>query len=164
MIRQGNFDDLFERYHQEVYRLCVGMLNNQEEAEDATQEIFLRAYDAWDRYDAQKAAPRTWLGHIAMNYCRSVLRRRRIYNLVQPFLVGLMPKAENPVINQELRLDLHTALATLDELHRSVVLLRYYLDLPCADIAAILSISEGTVYSRLHTARQRLQIQLREEA
>jgi|HigsolmetaAR202D_1030399.scaffolds.fasta_scaffold00060_7 RNA polymerase sigma-70 factor (ECF subfamily) len=162
-MRQFSFDELFERYHQEVYRLCIGMLSDLEEAEDATQEIFLRAYNAWNRYDPEKAAARTWLGHIAINYCRSILRRKRLYNLIQPFLPGLGAKADNHALNQELKVDLLRALDSLDEIHRSVVLLRYYLDLPCADIAAILGLSEGTVYSRLHTARQRLQLQLREE-
>jgi RNA polymerase sigma factor (sigma-70 family) len=53
------------------------MLDDPHEAEDALQEVFLRAHRAWKRYDPSLSAPRTWLGQIAMNHCRTVLRRRR---------------------------------------------------------------------------------------
>jgi RNA polymerase sigma-70 factor (ECF subfamily) len=152
---------LFERYHQEVYRLCLGMLNNPDEAEDATQEVFLRAHHTWARYDPQRSAPRTWLGHITINYCRSVLRRRRL----GMFLYRLLGAtgSEDTLRGHELHADLSNALRLLDERHRSVVLLRYYLDYSCAEIAHMLDISEGTVHSRLYTARQRMQALLNEE-
>jgi RNA polymerase sigma-70 factor (ECF subfamily) len=153
------FDDLFERYHQEIYRLCIGMLADTAEAEDATQEVFLRAHRAWHTYNSHQATARTWLGHITLNYCRSVLRRRRIFQFI-PFTAKTIVQSDRSLMNHDSRIDLHKALQTLDEQHRSVVVLRYYLDLPCAAIAEILRVSEGTVHSRLYTARRRLHIQL----
>lgn len=153
---------VFERYHQEVYRLCYSMLDDPEEAEDATQEVFLRAHRAWPRYDPQRAAPRTWLGHITMNYCRSVLRRRQIKLLAQR-LLRLRPADDNTMTQRELRADLSQALRLLSPQQRSVILLRYYLNLSCAEIAQTLQISESTVYVRLDEAYERLHAALRSD-
>jgi RNA polymerase sigma-70 factor (ECF subfamily) len=160
--RPPDLAELFERYSQEIYRLCLGMLDDPHEAEDAAQEVFLRAHRAWKRYDPRLSAPRTWLGQIAMNYCRSALRRRRVRTFAQR-LLGMQRAASDEVGARELRADLANALRILDERHRSVVLLRYYLELSCAEIAQMLQISEGTVHSRLYTARQRMQAGLERE-
>ncbi len=114
-------------------------------------------------YDPRLSAPRTWLGQIAMNYCRSALRRRRIRAFAQRLLGAPGPVSDDQVGARELRADLSSALRLLDERHRSVVLLRYYLELSCAEIAQLLQISEGTVHSRLYTARQRMQTGLERE-
>lgn len=154
---------LFERYHQEVYRLCLGMLGDPHDAEDATQEVFLRVQRAWHSYDPQRAAPRTWLGQITMNHCRSVLRRRRLWGAVQHLFWRAADDSGWSANALDARADISAALGLLDERHRSVVLLRYYLELPCADIAAILDINEGTVRSRLSVARQRMRAMLEQQ-
>jgi RNA polymerase sigma factor (sigma-70 family) len=156
--------DVFERYHQDVYRLCLGMLDNCEEAEDATQEVFLRAHRAWETYDPARSAPRTWLGHITVNYCRSALRRRRISGLAWRVLGRRVATTDATLNGRELRADLAAALRYLDTDHRTVILLRYYWDLSCAQIAESLQIRESTVHSRLYVARQRMQSALCREA
>lgn len=155
---------LFERYGQEIYRLCLGMLGDPSEAEDAAQEVFLRAHRSWKSYNPQLSAPRTWLGQIAMNHCRSALRRRRVRQFAQRLLGADELSRENLFSAQELRSDVGAALRLLDERHRSVVLLRYYLEFSCAEIASLLQISEGTVHSRLYTARQRIMAVLERES
>lgn len=153
-------EHLFERYHQDIYRLCLGMLQHPNDAEDATQEIFLRAHRAWNRFDPARSSARTWLGHITMNHCFSVLRQRRARTLGQ-WLFGRHDSPPDTFQQADTRLDVWASIQTLDEHHRSVVLLRYYFDLSCADIAAVLQIPEGTIFSRLATARRRLQFLLR---
>jgi RNA polymerase sigma-70 factor (ECF subfamily) len=160
---QPQLADVFERYHQDIYRLCLGILDNAQEAEDATQEVFLRAHRAWGSYDPARAAPRTWLGHITVNYCRSVLRRRRLVAIAGR-LIGRRPAAtDGALTGRELRVDVATALRYLDADHRTVILLRYYWDLSCAQIADSLQIPESTVHSRLYVARQRMQRVLRRD-
>jgi RNA polymerase sigma-70 factor (ECF subfamily) len=155
---------LFERYGQEVYRLCLGMLGDPHEAEDGAQEVFLRAHRSWKSYDPRLSAPRTWLGQIAMNYCRSALRRRRVGQLALRLLGAAAGDQASAFSTQELRSDLGAALGLLDERHRSVILLRYYLEFSCAEIAELLQISEGTVHSRLYTARRRIMAALERES
>ncbi|MBC8160168.1 MAG: RNA polymerase sigma factor [Roseiflexaceae bacterium] len=150
---QDSLADLFTRYHHEVFRLCLGMLGERQEAEDATQEVFLRAQRGWAGYNPQLAAPRTWLGHISINYCRSLLRRRQIWQQIQRIVA---PVAPQHIHQREAKLDMLAALHQLDTIHRGVILLRYYLDLSCSDIAHVLDIPEGTVRSRLSYARRKL--------
>lgn len=158
----ATLDELFERYHQEIYRLCIGMLNDTHEAEDATQDVFLRAQRAWGTYDPLLAAPRTWLGQIAINRCRSLLRRRRLWTTIERLIAPFGAPGAQPIAPADLRADIGQALYLLDERHRSVVILRYYLELSCAEIAAVLQINEGTVRSRLSNARRRMRTALEE--
>jgi RNA polymerase sigma-70 factor (ECF subfamily) len=160
--RSVTLEELFERYHQEIYRLCVGMLNDAHEAEDAAQDVFLRAQRAWSSYDPLRAAPRTWLGQIAMNRCRSLLRRRRLWAAIERLIAPFGAPSAQPVTPADLRADIGEALYLLDERHRSVVILRYYLELSCAEIATVLQINEGTVRSRLSNARRRMRAALEE--
>ena len=77
--QQGNsqaFGFLVEKYQRPVYNLCYRMLSNAEDAEDAAQESFFRAYKALKRYDRSRAFS-TWLLSIAAHYCIDQIRRRR---------------------------------------------------------------------------------------
>src|SRR5690242_12891246 len=73
-----DIQSLFERYVQDIYRLCLRVLGDPDEAADATQEIFMRALNARRSYDPKLARPRTWLGSIMGNYLRDLHRRRRV--------------------------------------------------------------------------------------
>lgn len=153
--RTSTLAELFERYHSEIYQLSLGMLGNPSDAEDTVQEVFLRAHRAWAGFDPDRASPRTWLGSICMNCCYSVLRRRQVVRAVRHLFVR--SQASDDPGQQDMRMDIRQALQHLSDAHRSVVILRYFLNYSCAEIAALLSISEGTVHSRLFTARKQIQ-------
>jgi RNA polymerase sigma-70 factor (ECF subfamily) len=70
------FTDLVEAYQKPVYNLCYRMLGNSQDAEDAAQETFLRAYKSMRRYDRSRPFS-TWLLSIAAHYCIDQIRRRR---------------------------------------------------------------------------------------
>ncbi|MEM8530310.1 MAG: sigma-70 family RNA polymerase sigma factor [Chloroflexota bacterium] len=154
---------LFDRYHQEVYRLCLGILDNQEDAEDATQEVFLRAYRAWDSYDPTRAAPRTWLGAITVNYCRSLRRRYQTRRFIQRLWHNDVGFDDGHLGHRDLSTDISNALQGLTLQERSIILLRFYMGLQCTEIAHALQISERTVYSRLSKAYAQLQLVLDDE-
>jgi len=154
----ATFEQIFVRYKDYIYRLAFAMLGNKAEAEDAVQETFLRVYHALDRYDPNRAKLSTWLYQIAVNYCRSSLRRRRVRTL---FWQGNPPESTPGRLDQnmlefERRQTIWQNVDKLSEKHRTTVILHYYLDMTALEIADVLSIKEGTVYSRLHTARARL--------
>ena len=139
------------------------MLLQEQAAEDAVQETFLRAYKARHRFDAHKASPKTWLYQIALNYCRSQLRRKQWSVLGwfnhQAELERLPADGlnlENKLIQSESHQLLWHAVQKLSQPLKEVVLLHYYLDIPAVDIAQTLNCPEGTVYSRLYNARKRL--------
>jgi RNA polymerase sigma-70 factor (ECF subfamily) len=151
-----------------VYRLALSILDNPDEAEDGTQETFLAVLRALDSFHGDSSF-KTWLFSITINVCRSRLRREnnreRLQQLLQN-LFHLRSECEHPertAMENEADAELWRSICTLDDKHRIPVVLRYYHDLPVADIAAILDIPTGTVHSRLNHARKKLRILLKEK-
>jgi RNA polymerase sigma-70 factor, ECF subfamily len=163
------FDGVFAAQRDYVYGLAHALLRNPQDAEDVTQDVFLRVYRALPQYRPERASMRTWLTRLVVNACNTHRRHN--------FLRGLLPvrgKAgedptleladsspwvapEDQAVRSELRQTVRDVLARLRLEHRTVLVLHYYLDLSCPEIARILECPEGTVYSRLHYARQLVQ-------
>ena len=168
-IQTGNsfaIDLLVERYYGAVNRLTLSILNDPIMAEDAAQECFVRASLKLGSYRGE-ASPKTWLFAIAVNICRAQLRRQQRQQRWQQLWQRWQPTAANPVsspetkaLQQERYAQLWTAVDQLHEKHRLPIILRYVHDMSGPEIAAILGISEGTVYSRLHYAHQKLKAHL----
>lgn len=159
------FDLLFSQHKDQVYRIAIALLKQSQDAEDAVQEVFLRVHRAIDSFDPQRGQFTTWLYQITVNYCRSNLRRKRFFTMPwqQDQLeerVPTDPSVEKQVLQDEFRQALWEEVNALGEKHRLVVILHYYMDLSCEHIAEVLGCRVGTVYSRLHTARHRLQERL----
>lgn len=160
---QDAFDELYHLHAQAIYRLGWAMLQQSQAAEDVVQETFLRAYKARHRFDPARASFGTWLYQIALNYCRSHLRRKRLLTIPwlrqtddTPDLPDLRPGPESHTLRGEYRRLLWEAVQSLSEPLKEVVTLHYYMELPAVEIAVMLECPEGTVYSRLHNARRRL--------
>jgi RNA polymerase sigma-70 factor (ECF subfamily) len=157
------FDELYTRYSPAIYRLGWAMLKEAQAAEDVVQETFLRAYKARQRFDPKRASLGTWLYQIALNYCRSHLRRKRLLTIPwlrqtgEPLeLPDPTPGPESSALRGEYQRLLWAAVQNLSDPLREVVTLHYYMELPAVEIAALLNCPEGTIYSRLHNARRRL--------
>lgn len=157
------FDELYTRHAPAIYRLGWAMLQQTQSAEDVVQETFLRAHKARHRFDPSRASFGTWLYQIALNYCRSHLRRKRLLtipwlrqNEETPDLPDFRPGPESTALRGEYRHTLWEAVQNLSAPLREVITLHYYLELPAVEIAAMLNCPEGTIYSRLHNARRRL--------
>ena len=157
-------EDLVRRYQNYVYRLCYLVMRDEQDAEDMTQEAFIRACRALPRFEIREGISfEAWLYRIAVNCCRSRLRRKW-YQVVPWQHLGFGERiAANPedrpervFLRDEQRSQVLSAIDKLGEKHRLVIILRYYADLSNEEIATVLKIPSGTVRSRLHTARQRL--------
>ncbi len=119
---------------------------------EAVDEAMARAYADWGRV-ARMANPSGWVYRVAMNWTRSLLRRRRREELgVDP---GWLAERDDQV-----DVDLERALARLSVEHRAVVVTRHLLGFSTADTAVALGVSEGTVKSRLSRALDRLRADL----
>jgi len=161
--RQGSdeaFEHLVEHYQTPVYNLCYRMLGNPQEAEDAAQESFWRAYQALQRYDPQRSFA-TWLLSIAAHYCIDQQRRRRttsipIDDAIEEIFPDHAPDPETATMVSEQDKQLHRLLAALNPEDRAVLVLRYWYDLSDAEIGQTLSMSTSAVKSRLHRARLQL--------
>lgn len=152
------FSELVETYQKPVYNLCYRMLGTAEDAEDASQETFLRAYKSMRRYDNSRPFS-TWLLSIAAHYCIDQIRRRRlsivsIEELPVPDVPDVSPGLETTVSRNEERRRIRKLLDTLAPTDRAAVIMYYWYDFSYDEICQALSLSVSAVKSRLHRARR----------
>lgn len=161
---QQAFAEIVYAYQHQLYNLCYRMLGERTEAEDATQEAFLRAYSHLERYDPARSF-KTWLLTIASNHCIDRIRKRRMQYLSlddEPLAATLALSSDEP--EPEVAAEMHQRSAAiqalLDELspdYRAAVILRYWYDYSYEEIAAILETTESAIKSRLFRARKALE-------
>jgi RNA polymerase sigma-70 factor (ECF subfamily) len=162
--------EMFVRAHQQgVFRLALSVLDDPAEAEEATQDALVAAINALATYRGDSAFT-TWLYAITLNTCRSRLRKHKSRDRLMEALRSLFrlggdagQHPEEAAIRSEVDAEVARAVNALDEKHRLTVVLRYYNEMSVAEIARLLEISEGTVHSRLFTARERLRATLKPE-
>lgn len=168
------FDQLVERYHQKIYGLTYNMTSNREDAEDLTQEIFIKAFEALPRFKG-KSSFYTWLYRIGVNKTinyRKKRNRKRALSLdsfeqdikLDDAYHDLTAKG-SPLRNislSELQIKLNEALQGLSEKHRTVVVMHDMQGIPHDEIAKVVGASVGTVRSRLFYARRQMQNELSE--
>lgn len=156
---QAAFATLVRRYSGAVFNQAYRMLDDAHEAEDAVQEVFLRAYRRLDSYDTERRFV-TWLLSIGSNFCIDRLRRRRGSRLgldeVALWLPSGEPGPEALALRDERRLAVQRALQRLPDTYRGVTVLRYWHDLSYLEIAEAMGLTEATVKTRLHRARKLL--------
>ena len=148
---------LFETYGSKAYGVALGILRNEQDAKDATQESFVLAIRSLHRYDRDRPFY-PWLYRIVRNHCIDRIRRRREY-ATDPSTFVLPDTALSPegnVAQQQTSLAVQLAIKTLSEPHREILFLRHFQDLSYPEIADALGVAEGTVMSRLYRARRSL--------
>jgi RNA polymerase sigma factor (sigma-70 family) len=153
-----DFVGLIERRIDPAYRLARAILADEAEAEDAVQDACIAA---WRRRRSlrERTSFDPWFDRIVINGCRDRLRvrqRQRVRAIALVEQVRLQPEA----VFADRDDGLDEAFDGLDRDHRVVVLLRFWLDLPLADIAERLDIPLGTVKSRLHHALRAIRARL----
>ncbi len=154
------FGELVRRYQDAVYNVCYRMLGDPHEAEDASQEVFLRVYRHLHRYDRQRRFS-TWVLSIASHYCIDCLRRRQVVWVSWedvPSQVIAAPTAlpEETLVRKESCDKVQQLLEHLAVEDRLVLILHYWHNLSYREIAQVMGLSEGAVKTRAHRARQRL--------
>lgn len=166
------FSGIVERHQGRLLRLCERMLADREEARDAVQEVFIKAYLKASSY-TPKGQLYTWLYRIAVNHCLNVLRRRRIVRFKRlgsdPDLVAFDVADEVPAADRalEARARWRRTRAWLDDLpasQRVVLVLARFEGLSYKEIAAHLGLSLGAVESRLFRAMRTLEKRRAREA
>jgi RNA polymerase sigma-70 factor (ECF subfamily) len=165
------FRVLVERYQARVYRLALRVLRDEERARDAVQDAFLKVYQSLRRFEGRSSFY-TWVYRLVLNLCLDLKRRDRSAREVewddgrevevaaseQPasFEEGADAPAD-AVLRKELRHQIAAAIDRLPEGARETLVLREVDGLSYAEIAEALGIPKGTVMSRLHYARKRVQ-------
>lgn len=165
LSKDGNLDaynQIVERYQQQVYNISVRMLGSPQDAEDVTQEIFVQSWKALHSF--RGANFRAWLFRIASNACRDFLRSKRSrkadsLDAVFPEYNPIPSSTESPedhALKEEVGQLIARQLLYLSEDQRLVVTLADLQGLSYEEIAQITNTSLGTVKSRLNRGRANL--------
>jgi len=167
-VRQGDvnaFEQLVKAYERGVYTIAYKLLKNSEDAQDAAQEAFVKAYSKLDTFRGE-AKFSAWLYKLTSNCCVDALRRRREeLSLTTESKEGEITELEIPDLRQnpelvlekkELREAVRENLERLPAEYRRALILRELGELSYAEIAEELSVDIGTVKSRIFRARKKL--------
>lgn len=173
------FRILVERYQGRAYGLALRILRDEEQARDAVQDSFIKVYSSLRRFEGRSSFY-TWLYRLVFNQCLDHKRKDKSGRhveweeerlaedqILEPTASGAvgaggLPGPGAELERSELRTELARAIEQLPDDARETLLLREVEGLPYAEIAHALGIPKGTVMSRLHYARKRLQELLQE--
>ena len=150
----GAFRPLVERYQGLLIAVASRMLNDREDAVDAAQTAFVRAYERLDSFGRQ-AKFFSWLYRILVNECLNVKRGRRPTEPLGPMLASDANQGQD-LHRDRVRARVREAVAALPQVYREVVVLKHLAEWSYQEIAEVLDVPEKTVKSRLYTARQML--------
>jgi RNA polymerase sigma-70 factor (ECF subfamily) len=158
---RGAFGTLVTRHAGMVRRLTRAVLHDPDDADDAAQDAFLRAWMAIDRFRPEEALT-PWLVRVAVNAARDLARRRRVRRTeeVDAQLTDPRPAPDAVTHDAMLRSRLDQALAALPERQRTALVLFEVEGFAHAEIGALLGVPEGTVRSDVFHARRRLRAAL----
>lgn len=157
------FEELVKRHQARAYAIAYRLLGNREDAQEAAQDAFARAYFALAGFRGT-AQFRTWLYRIVVNLSTDLLRRRKPEVSTEDAAIQPVDGRANPgedLDRRELRQRISAAVEVLPPDLKTVILLREFEGMSYAEIARVIRRPIGTVMSRLFHARQRLQQSLR---
>jgi RNA polymerase sigma-70 factor (ECF subfamily) len=168
------FEEIYQMYHRRIYNAVYGMLGDPDDAQDVTQDVFMRLYDALPTLRADEAFS-TYLYRIALNLCRDRARRKKRVRFqsmdtpradddgdVEPMEFpdqGKLP--EDALTGDELQQRVREAVLTLSPDHKAVIVMHHFQGMEVNDIAEVLQVPTGTVKSRLARGRDQLHRKLR---
>jgi len=158
------FEEIMLRHERRVLGLSYRLLGNMDDAQDAAQETFLRAFKYLRRFDVSKPME-PWLVGMTVNVCRNLGRKRQQQRLVfvQKDAIDSVDPANGPHADlhaDEQRRLLQLALETLGEKERAAIVLRDLEGFSTAEVAEILGSSEATVRSQISVARLKIRTAL----
>ena len=161
-----DFERYVAEYSPDLTRFCMKLCASRHDAEDLFQDTWARAFDRFDQYLPENSF-KSWLFAICANTFKNAKKNK--YNSSKAVFateeekerfIRSIPAREQDI---DAYLDLHTALHALPKKHRVVIVLYYFREFSQSEIAAMLQIPEGTVKSRLNTAKKLLKRRLSHE-
>jgi RNA polymerase sigma-70 factor (ECF subfamily) len=166
------WEEIVQRYHRRIYNVCYRFAGDAENAQDLTQEVFIKMYRTLNTYDSGKGAFMTWVTTITRNLLVDHFRKSKgdrvtdsldsttsEHEDAQPLSERIADRAPPPdasVQSRETREMVHSALQKLSPELREAVILRDLQDMDYREIATALRVPEGTVKSRINRGRAEL--------
>ncbi|MEH7385424.1 RNA polymerase sigma factor [Bacillus sp. JJ1521] len=158
-LQQGDKEALeiiYNVYKAPLYQFIYRYTNNEQLSIDLVQDTFVKLQRKFHQFDPEKGKIKTYLYQIAYNTMMTRLRRQNLFRTLLPILADRYPHQEN----SDEKITVRTAIQSLPEDLRAIVLLTYYHDLTQKEISMILHIPVGTVKSKLHRALKKLRVEL----
>jgi RNA polymerase sigma-70 factor (ECF subfamily) len=166
------WEEIVQRYHRRIYNICYRFAGSADDAQDLTQEVFIRMYRTLNSYDVGRGAFMTWVTTLTRNLLVDHFRKTKHDRLTDsldasvssdPDAVPLGdripdegPAPDTGVQSRETRDVVHQALQKLSPELREAVILRDLQDMDYREIATVLKVPEGTVKSRINRGRAEL--------
>jgi len=168
----GAWEDFVRLYNRRIYNLCYRFTNSADDAQDLTQEVFIRVYRTMASYNIEKGAFNTWLTTLARNLLVDHFRRSKQERVTDSMDAGLReeedslslsdqitdtrPAPDDRLASKETQKMVQAALARISPDLREAVILRDLQDMDYKEIAVVLRVPEGTVKSRINRGRMEL--------
>jgi len=152
-----DFEQIYSLYSPQIFRVCMGYINDREQAKDLTQETFISVWKNLSTFRNQSKIS-TWIFRIATNNClRALERSKRVMTTELPFHLPDQPHEET----QEEKLTfLYNCIAELEETERIIISLVLE-DLPQAEIAVIVGLSTVNTRVKIHRIKEKLAIKFK---
>jgi RNA polymerase sigma-70 factor (ECF subfamily) len=168
--KQGNttaFGDVVRRYQNAVFSVCYRLTGNRQEAEDMSQQTFIRAYQRLNSFEVERPFL-PWIRRVAANVCLNAMERRRLESVDVETVEESLPASlhENPAHHmevQETTIRLHAAVLALPPAYRAVIELRHFQELSYEEVSDLLNLPLNTIKSHLFRARKLLAEALKDE-
>lgn len=157
-----SFRWIVERYQGPVFQMVVNLIGDRGAAEDITQEVFVTVYEKLSTHDPMRSRFSTWLFVIARNKSINHLRRQRLVNKTPAYSQVSTRDPSEGLCQEEILQQLDTILNRLPTRQKRVFVMAEFENLPYDQIAQIECISLGTVRTRLHRAKKKIQKALEE--
>ncbi len=168
----GAWEEIVQHYHRRVYNICYRFAGSAEDAQDLTQEVFIKMYRTLNSYDVSRGALITWVTTVTRNLLVDHFRKSKQDRMTdsldtatsehedaRPLSDQIPDKGQPPdagVQSRETREVVHRALQKLSPELREAVILRDLQDMDYREIAGVLRVPEGTVKSRINRGRAEL--------
>ncbi len=166
------WEQIVQSYHRRIYNICYRFTGTADDAEDLTQEVFIKMYRTLASYDVERGAFVTWLTTLARNLLVDHFRKSRMERATDSLdappaadedaptladqLADTAPAADTRIHTQQTQQMVHQALQKLSPELREAVILRDLQELDYKEIAKVLRVPEGTVKSRINRGRTEL--------
>ena len=166
------WEEIVQKYNRRIYNLCYRFAGSPDEAQDLTQEVFIRMYRTLNSYDAGRGAFMTWVTTLTRNLLVDHFRKTKQDRMTDSLdatasdhedamplserIPDQRPAPDSHVHSRETRETVHQALQRLSPELREAVILRDLQDMDYRDIATVLKVPEGTVKSRINRGRAEL--------
>jgi RNA polymerase sigma-70 factor, ECF subfamily len=166
------WEEIVQRYNRRIYNICYRFAGSPDDAQDLTQEVFIKMFRTMNSYDAERGAFMTWVTTITRNLLVDHFRKSKHDRITESLdappsehedamplsekIEDKAPPADASVRSRETRETVHRALQKLSPELREAVILRDLQDMDYREIATVLKVPEGTVKSRINRGRAEL--------